>query len=473
MAFTAVTSDVSGLQNTLKIVYDKKAIRNLLGINSPVLRIMKKDRVQGKAWNWPVLYSQSPAVAGDFTVAQSMISSMAAYEVSVTPGMLWAPYNTTAAEILAGATTVGAYPPTPPALVTRHFAATEGFRKTLGAAVYGSGFGEVGQCISAVTSGATTMAIWNNTRAAIGINTQFDITGTTTGLPSDALNSAGPFTVTSIAQSTSTAGQSIVTFSPAAPAGGFAQYAWICIHGCRVSAASTAGSQYLPLGLGAWVPSYGNRTTAGFTTYIGTSFFGLTRNTDIPRLAGSLYVAQQSSEKRIDGILEALRMVRDQGAEADIAILNSLTFRKVMQEIPPSYFQHTNQSGMSDKDNATRGFEGIKVNYLDSQVTLIADPFCPVDTGYVMNRDIFSIKSYTNVDTPLKEPGVVDDGEGVQGVEDTDIPPQDYRFLTNDYLTLQQGTASAYGPTLQIVLQFVGNFVVDNPAHAVVITGLT
>ena len=473
MAFTAVTSDITGLQNALKIVYDKKAIRNLLGINSPLMRMIGKDRVQGKAWNWPVLYSQSPAVAADFTIAQGEITTMAAYEVSVTPGMLWAPFNTTAAEILAGASTVGAYPPTPPALVTRHFAATEGFRKTLASCLYGSGWLEIGVTLAQVSLAAVTFEVLDNTRAVLAIGSQIYFTDNSTGLPSDPiLATGGPHTVTAMSPST-TAGRTVVTFTPAISGNAPASGAFVELAGGRNAG---IGSYALaPIGLGAWVPSFGGRTTAAWTSYIGTSFFGLTRSTNVNRLAGSFYKAQQSSEKRVDGLLEGLRLVRDQGGEANLIVANSYVIRKIMGELTGSlsYFQGTNMGNPGAADEATRGFRSVKVNFLDTGADLVADPFCPVDNAYVLEKEVLSIKSYTNIDTPLKEPGVEDANAGVQGVEDTDVPPQDFRFLTNDYLSIIPGTSGAYGPVMQVILQFIGNFIVDNPSHTCVISTMT
>ena len=471
-AFNAITTDLTGLGNTLKIVYDKKAIRNLLGINSPLLRMIKKERVEGISWNWPVLYSQSPAVAADFTVAQGLITTMNAQQIAVTPGMLWAPYNTTAAEIKAGATAVGAFPPTPPALLVRHFAATDSFRKALDVCAYGSGFGEIGTVQSSLSNAATTMVILNNTRAALGLGYQFQFTNNANGLPSDPIVSGGPYTVTGFTAG-STAGQSIMTFSPGVTNGPIAQGAWIVMQGFRASATST--SPYGPLGLGAWVPTYGNRTTAGFTSYIATPLFGLTRNTDISRLAGGFYLAQQNGEKRIDGLLEALRVVRDQGGEANMVIANSITVKKVMQELTGSltYFQQTSGGSKGDPNDATRGFREMEINFLDSQAKIVADPFCPLDVAYVMPREIFAIRSYTNSETPTQETGVPEgDKEGTMDIADVDIPPEDYKFLTNDYITVQPGTAIAYGPQLQIIVQFVGNYTLDNPAHVCVVAGL-
>ena len=81
------------------------------------------------------------AVAGDFTVAQSLAKTVSKnVEFAVEPGQVFSIYTMNAKEVQASITKRGAYMKVAGA---KMFAAAEGFRKTLAAALYGSGFGEL------------------------------------------------------------------------------------------------------------------------------------------------------------------------------------------------------------------------------------------------------------------------------------------------------------------------------------------
>ena len=134
----------------LKVYYKKEGIQNLLFRNSPLLKKMNKERVEGKEQRFAAMYSRGGAAGGDFTAAKTQAATVAqTAEFCVTPGQLFSVYTMNAKEVAASRSNAGAYMRVGGA---KMFAASESFRKTLAAALYGAGYGE----ICAVPSGGWT-----------------------------------------------------------------------------------------------------------------------------------------------------------------------------------------------------------------------------------------------------------------------------------------------------------------------------
>ena len=55
----------------LKVYYKKEGIQNLLFRNSPLLKKMNKERVEGKEQRFAAMYSRGGAAGGDFTAAKT------------------------------------------------------------------------------------------------------------------------------------------------------------------------------------------------------------------------------------------------------------------------------------------------------------------------------------------------------------------------------------------------------------------
>ena len=136
----AITADVA-IKNILKVWY-KDGVENLLWRNSPVLKKVEKTKVEGKEQAFAAIYSRGGAVAADFLVAEKKAAeNVKNAEFKVTPGQLFSVFAYNAKEVQASLSRRGAYMKV---AGNKAFAATEALRKTLAAALYGRGYGELG-----------------------------------------------------------------------------------------------------------------------------------------------------------------------------------------------------------------------------------------------------------------------------------------------------------------------------------------
>ena len=139
--------------NILKIWYRDK-VENLLFRNSPVLKKIDKTRVEGKVQSFAALYGRGGAVSASFLTARAKSAQTSRNaEFQVTPGDLFSVYNMNAKEVSASLSKRGAFMKV---AGNKLFAATEAFRKTLAASLYGSGIGEIGLISSAYSFVANT-----------------------------------------------------------------------------------------------------------------------------------------------------------------------------------------------------------------------------------------------------------------------------------------------------------------------------
>ena len=460
----APTSD-AGLASLYKVWYTDKELQNLLFRDSPALKKFGQGakRIGGKTYNYAMLYGRGGAVAGDATVAAAVAATTAKVaEAAAGIGKIFSIFNITNLEKMASEDAKGAYAP---AAIAKMFAATEGARKTLASAMYGSGFGEITNLNGAVIAGAATMTV----DAVIGfeVGTRFVVTttGSATALPSSALVGGGTgtvFTVTGIDDAALT-----VTFDPVAPGGGFVDDAWVNLAGSR----DGSGAGLLPEGFGALLPSYFDRTGANWTGYIGTSFRGITRSAQVSRLAGN-FVKKGVAEKKADVIIRAINLARMHGGEPDMIVMNNFDYLDVTIELQTNttYWQGINTGDKDNENNVTRGIKSAAFMFSTSWLGIVYDdPFCPIGTAYILDSkaiDLISITDASKVNkttVPANDPG----NENVLSVKDSTDQP--YQLNIEDYITIQPSSLVADGAGAQVIINLFMNFVVYNPAHCAVI----
>ena len=147
---------VSASQSILSMlkVWYKDGVSNLMFRNSPTLRKLNKVRVEGKSQNFSAMYGRGGAVGASFTAAKQRAQNTARnVEFEVIPGQIFSVYTINSKEVQASLSKRGAYMRVAGA---KMFAASEGFRKTMAAALFGRGYGELCTVPSGVTSIATT-----------------------------------------------------------------------------------------------------------------------------------------------------------------------------------------------------------------------------------------------------------------------------------------------------------------------------
>lgn len=441
----AITTD--GMITAILKTWYRDGVENLMFRNSPVLKKINKTRVEGKEQAFAAMYGRGGAVGANFTAAKANAETTARnVEFKVTPGQLFSVYTMNSKEVQASLSKRGAYMKV---AGNKMFAATEGFRKTMAAALYGSGYGEIAKYTVA-------------TDLASGV--EADIT-----LPTDAVmkidigskldfKSAVDAAVTASASVEAINGN-VVTIKPAALIED-ADYV-ICIG----DSLDTAGGPNLPVGLDAWLPVKAGRTGANWTTYIGTKFFDVKRSVASDRLAGQFYKETVSTAKKVSAIEALLMKVRRAGSAADLIIMNDEDWKDVANEIQATntYFTQTSTKG---KRSANVGLDSFSASFSTNYIeNIYDDPYCPKGKFYILDSSAVELWSYTNVDkieddVAGNEPGKPD----AMSTENEGHENTAYGLIIDDYLNVQPGSGSINGPDMDVTLQFFGTFVVTNPS---------
>ena len=421
-------------------VYYKDGVENLMFRNDPLLKKIKKERVEGKTQNFSAMYGRGGAVGGDFTKAQANAATVSkAVEFAVEPGQIFSVYSMNSKEVQASQTKRGAYMKIAGA---KMFAASESFRKTLAAALYGTGYGEI--CFAPATSftanTAVDITLPDYAIMAIDIGSKLDVKAV-------LASSTKKVTLTVEAINGNT-----VNVTPDTTVAVLATD-YVCLAG------SVDGNKpLLPVGLAGWLPT--NRTN------LSTSFFGVDRSVASDRLAGAFYDAtSNTNEKKSVSLQKLIQKCRRQGSQCDMIVLNDTDWLELADEIQTSNTYFT-QTSTKSKREANVGFDKFSASFSTNYVENIIDtPFLPKGRFYVLDSEYVALWSYTNTDkindgvegnNPGKQNPMEMDGEGK-----TETP---YGLIIDDYLNIQPGTSTINGPAMDVTLQMFGSFVVTNPS---------
>jgi hypothetical protein len=346
-----------------------------------------------------------------------------------------------AKEVQAAQTKRGAYMKIAGA---KMFAASEGFRKTLAAALYGTGYGEIALAPTTrlTVNTSTQIELPSYAIMAVDIGTKLEVKSTVNG---SAINAT--LTVDSIDDATHIHVTSDTTVTPLATD-------YICLAG----SVDASGNALLPVGLGGWLPT--NRSN------LGTSFMGVTIRASAPdRLAGIFYDGSAVNEQKKVAVQKLLQRCRRQGSQADLIIMNDEDFLAFSQELESTNTFFT-QTSTKEAKKASVGFKDFSASFSTNFIeNIVDDPYCPAGRFYILDSEYVALWSYTNTDkvndgiegnNPGKQDPMEMDGEGK-----TETP---YGLIIDDYLNIQPGTATINGPAMDVTLQMFGSFVVTNPS---------
>lgn len=452
-------STEDGILAVLKVFYAKEGVQNLLFRNSPVLKRISKTRVEGKEQAFSAMYGFGGAVSSDYTVAlNNAVNQSKNVEFKVTPGQLFSVYQLNAKEIQASLSRRGAYMKV---AGNKHFAATEGMRKSLAAAFYGRGYGEI------AVLGAANAAI-------VAAGPTSPATTVTISLPDDAIMKFDVGSKLAIKTSVAGTAEAVVLkvekitgnnveVTPSAAYSGAAATDIITIAG----SIDASGNPLMPVGLGGWLPIVDKRDpTAGsnWNTYIGTKFFDVTRSIASDRLAGQFYDGSSTNEKKSLAVQKLIKKVRRAGSKADLIILNDDDWFDMSQEIEStnSYFT---QTSTNSKKKASVGFADLTASFSTNFIeNIIDDPYCPKGQFYVLDTDTVEFWSYTN--TEYVDDGVAgnEPGKVMNADVDNDRGKEDapYKLLIDDYISVQPGTPTTNGPTSIVATTLFGSYALWN-----------
>lgn len=433
-------------------VYYKDGVENLMFRNSPLLKKLQKNRIEGKTYNFSAMYGRGGAVAGDFTKARNLAASVSKnVEFAVEPGQLFSVYTMNAKEVQASVTRRGAYMKVAGA---KMFAASEGFRKTLAASLYGRGYGEL--CFAPASVSFTQ-------------DTAADIT-----LPMDAImkidvgselviktSVAGDSTTIKAALTVNAITGTKVNVTPSAT---YETAATDVI--CLAGSMDASGAPLLPVGLGGWLPAVGSRTGINWQTYINSKFFNVERKAAPDRLAGAFYAEASSTAKKTDAVEALLMQVRRQGSLADMIVMNDEDWLAMSAEIATSNTYFT-QTSTKEKKQAAIGFDSFAASFSTNYVeNIIDDPYCPKGEFFILDSTAVEFDTLTNTDkvddgvagnNPGKPDPMSDENDGHEA--------DPYKLIIDDYINVQAGEADVNGPCSEVTLMLFGTFAVTNPSN--------
>lgn len=448
----AITADVA-IKNILKVWY-KDGVENLLWRNSPVLKKVEKTKVEGKEQAFAAIYSRGGAVAADFLVAEKKAAqNVKNAEFKVTPGQLFSVFAYNAKEVQASLSRRGAYMKV---AGNKAFAATEALRKTLAAALYGRGYGEIGiysDVGTVFTTAAATITLPEDAIGKIDIGSEIEF--------KTALNGSAVMVAT-----VDGIDDNKVTITPKA---GYTTVGGEYI----VLAGSTdaSGNPLMPMGLDGWLPIVNGRadgvSDTKWSTYIGTPFYNVTRSVAPDRLAGQFYLQPyvDGKEKKADAITALIKKCRRAGGNPDMIILNDEDWYELAKDIETTntLFTQTSEKG---KKKATMGFSdfaaAFSTNWIDN---IYDDPYCPKGKFYVLDSAYVEYFVYTNAEKV--NDGVADNEPGKpdpMASDDAGKEDASYKLLIDDFLTVEPGTATSDGPAVRATMNFFGSLAITNPS---------
>lgn len=433
-------------------VYYKDGVENLMFRNSPLLKKLQKNRIEGKTYNFSAMYGRGGAVAGDFTKARNLAASVSKnVEFAVEPGQLFSVYTMNAKEVQASVTRRGAYMKVAGA---KMFAASEGFRKTLAASLYGRGYGEL--CfaptpVSFTQDTAADITLPMDAIMKIDVGSELVIK---TSVAGDSTTIKATLTVNAIT-GTSVNVTPSATYETAATD-------VICLAGSM----DASGAPLLPVGLGGWLPAVGSRSGLDWQTYINSKFFNVDRKAAPDRLAGAFYAEASSTAKKTDAVEALLMQVRRQGSLADMIVMNDEDWLAMSAEIATSNTYFT-QTSTKEAKKAAIGFDSFAASFSTNYVeNIIDDPYCPKGEFFILDSTAVEFDTLTNTDKV--DDGVAGNNPGKpdpMSDENNGHEADPYKLIIDDYINVQAGEADVNGPCSEVTLMLFGTFAVTNPSN--------
>ena len=450
---TIVALNVSDAIKAILKTWYKDGVENLLFRNSPVVKKIKKTRVEGKEQAFSALYSSGGAVGANYTKAKARAAVTSRnVEFKVTPGQLFSCYSMNQQEVQASLSKKGAYMKV---AGNKMFAANESLRKMLAGAFYGNGHGLIGSIATTSsvtwTAGSTqTFAVQGSCamKLAVGMGVVF------TEDVGDESDSLGPVEVTAIN------GNSITFKNTTASSISLSASSTYYI--CYEGSTDASDNPLLPMGLMGWLPHKANRTGDDWNTYIGTNFFGVNRSVNVEALAGNYYkpASSETGEKTVE---ELIRRCRRYGSQANLIVMNDADWKTVAQATSLTNAYVTNGEGK--KIRKTNGTSDMLFGFSTSWIeNVYDDPYCPEGLFYVLDLDTIELWTYTNVEK-FDNDGVAENEPGKPEIPDVDGDEKhEMGLIFDDILNVQPGSGSDNGPDVLVSLSVYGSFVVLNPS---------
>jgi hypothetical protein len=454
-----VTLDLNAIA-VLKEYYGPTKFEVAMFRNDPVLAQIGKDRIGGKYIPVPLGIAGSGAATADYQQYSTQVAN-AGTDISffVTPGRLFAGFVLDPAEYLASK---GAGNRAFISLFAmKAMFAMDDLRKLLSMCFYRRGYLEQGPVIT-LDAARLYVDVDPSTAMCLVPGSQVMFAGAA----NTAYRNVNAVVVANVANQQAT-GVTRVTFSSAYDAT-VAVGDQVMIRGGRDAGLLPNA----PVGLGEWLPTVANRTGATWTTYIATAFYGVNRSIAPDRTAGQ-FVLQNvgAGENKTAAIMRGLKLCRRAGANPTAVVLNDDDYGAFMGEALANRSLLQNISGPGNKGPTavTQGIANFQMSFSTNWLDKVYDSaYCPKGTAYVLTLDDLMICGLTNVEPVLGEGMPTNNEPGAPNASSAKEPTTNFMFLSDEMVTTSP-IKLASGMGIQVDFNFIGNFIVKNPAHNAVV----
>ena len=378
MAAVSVTDAAASAY--LKQRFHKRRIENLSYEGSPALAMLpKKEDFGGENLKVPVSYADLKGRSSTFSVAQANKQGSDTVAFNITTVEDYALFSIKGKMIKQSRGDMNAWLP---ALEKEAESAARALARSASWAIFRDSVGDTGIIATTTTIGSNSIDLSNRSDVQnfeVGMTIQLVDPSATTSARS------GKLKITAIDRS---AGTDHITTNVAITTG--------------VPAAATS-DLIVPegdlneriSGFSSWVPSTAPGTPA---------FFGVDRSVDTDRLGGIRFDA--TGMNILEAITDAAARVAENGGRPDCLFINFDKWRELCNYLgsQKQYTQGTAYAG-AGQPKADVSFEGVKIHGPNSVIEVYADRHCQASTGWLLQKDTWTLHSSGGVPMLLEEDG--------------------------------------------------------------------
>ena len=342
----------------LKKLYPSDVLKNLTYKNRPFLSLVPKAKWTSQTVEVPLTYGNPAGVSADMSTAISNKGNSASKAFSVTMAQHYGVASVSNIIIEKSKDQAGAFTQ---ALKYEMDNILNGVANKVAAGLFRTEGGAIGQVGS--LSGSTVITLKNKA----------DIHNFEVGmvLEGDTVDGGG----------TKHSGSEAITDIDR-DAGTITAAAWTDISGIAADDYLFQAGDYDSgfAGLGSWVPSSAPGATA---------FMGVDRTADVTRLGGLRISSSDVAGATIDEKLQyGLERLFSEGAMPSHCFLNPVNHRDLVIQLE--------NRAIFDSEDARVGFKSLLLWGPGGAVKVIADPFCPKDTAWVLQMDTWKFYTTSN-----------------------------------------------------------------------------
>lgn len=351
--------DLTAATAAAKELYDNQKVASVVMSSSPFLALVpKKTNFVGSQYPIAVKYGQSQGRSASFANAQTNQSAPQLKRFNVTRVRDYSIATIDRETMLASASDMGAFLD---GLTLEMDSAMQTLEMSMSSAVFRSGTGSIG-AISTITSGVILLTNISD-HVQYEVNQVLQANATDGGTPRTALGY--------VIAVDRTLGK--VTVSATAGGAAGTPTSWAANDFLLMQGDNNAKMA----GLLAWLPTVA--PTAG------DSFFGVDRSVDPVRLAGfrADYSNMSLEEAFNTGSSELSRL----GGKPNYAIVNNTTWTAIQNALGSKV------QIVDIKSDVGIGFRGLVIQGAVGPITILADPFCPPATCFMLTLSTWELKS--------------------------------------------------------------------------------